>query len=255
MVPGTWTGQKRNIAMPSFVIAHGSGRSDHFDATLCNPNVAIGQPDRRSDVRVRIKLIDERTLTVDGESRSILSTAGGSGTVTYLISGSTKKLRNAERRIALEKAHAALRQLAALMRPLAAANSQQKRWGWRLTGSAKRPNVSPPRRVVTMGRPAMGNGIYTPQYPVSRREDPFERRRREKHEEATRRQKEATKQQCPWAINPRIFSLAMRRFLRRYDDEQKAGETDDARPCPEHGEEARRVLRSDMGDFCGIARA
>lgn len=41
----------------------------------------------------------------------------------------------------------------------------------------------------------MSNGIYTPEYVVRTREDPFERRRRERREEEAKREKEAAKRQ------------------------------------------------------------
>jgi hypothetical protein len=40
----------------------------------------------------------------------------------------------------------------------------------------------------------MSNAIYTPQYLVSTREDPFVRRARERREEAAKKQKEEAKQ-------------------------------------------------------------
>jgi hypothetical protein len=91
--------------MPSFVIAHGPGRTGQtFDAVICDPSAATGHPDRRSAVPVKIRLVNDRTFAVDGENREIISTTGMNGTTTYLVDGSTARLRNRERRRELARA-------------------------------------------------------------------------------------------------------------------------------------------------------
>jgi hypothetical protein len=98
--------------MPSFVIAHGPGRTGQtFDAVICDPSAATGHPDRRSAVPVKIRLVNDRTFAVDGENREIISTTGMNGTTTYLVDGSTARLRNRERRRELARASSLLDQL------------------------------------------------------------------------------------------------------------------------------------------------
>src|SRR5215472_9299966 len=113
-----------NAAMPAFIIAQQLGRTgETVDATLCDPGPA-GWPDRRTDVPIKLRRVSERLVYVDGEPRSVVSSVGGNGTTTILINGSTKGLRNRERRAALAKASALLQQLAATLRPLRAGNEQ-----------------------------------------------------------------------------------------------------------------------------------
>src|SRR5215813_7131112 len=111
--------------MPSFVITssvHTVGKT--IDAILCGPD-ATGHPDRRSDVPVKA-MISERSLRIDDEPRprSIISCRGENGVTTYLVGGSTQAVRNAERRAALAKALAQLKQLAASLRPLTATSEE-----------------------------------------------------------------------------------------------------------------------------------
>ena len=52
--------------MPSFVILQSSGRiGEMIDATLCDPNVVTGYPDRRSDLPVKVA-ISQRVLMIVG---------------------------------------------------------------------------------------------------------------------------------------------------------------------------------------------
>src|SRR5215472_6861577 len=97
--------------MPSYVITQSSGRiGETIEATLCDPGVT-GFPDRRTDVPVRVRRTSEQTLCVDGEPRRIIWGEGGNGTATFLVNGSTRGLRNRERRVALARASELLKQL------------------------------------------------------------------------------------------------------------------------------------------------
>ena len=90
--------------MPAYVITPSLGRiGETIDATLCDPSVS-GYPDRRTDVPVRVRRVSEQTLLVDGAPRRIIWSMGGDGVTTCLIDGSTKALRNRERRAALARA-------------------------------------------------------------------------------------------------------------------------------------------------------
>ncbi|HMF28089.1 MAG TPA: hypothetical protein VKE42_04915 [Candidatus Cybelea sp.] len=105
--------------MPSYVIMRSAGRiGETIDATLCDLNAA-GFPDRRTDVPVRVRLVSERVLAVDDDPRGIIWSEGGSGTTTFLVDGSTRGLRNRERRAALARASELLRQLTSTLMPLA----------------------------------------------------------------------------------------------------------------------------------------
>jgi len=111
--------------MPSFVItssAHTVGKT--INARLCPPGPS-GYADERSAVPVKAT-ISERTLRIDDEPRprSIISCRGENGVTTYLVGGSTQAVRNAERRAALAKALAQLKQLAASLRPLTATSEE-----------------------------------------------------------------------------------------------------------------------------------
>jgi hypothetical protein len=110
--------------MPSFVIVKASGRiGETIDAVICDLN-AIGHPDRPSATPIRVQLLSERTLCVDGEPRGIISDVGENGVSTFLIDGSSKRTRNGERRVALAQASAHLAQLAAYLRPLIASSEE-----------------------------------------------------------------------------------------------------------------------------------
>jgi hypothetical protein len=60
--------------MPAFVIAQGS-TGQPADALLCDPG-AIGLPDKKTAVPVRIHLVFDHIVSVDAENRSIISTVG-----------------------------------------------------------------------------------------------------------------------------------------------------------------------------------
>lgn len=99
--------------MPAFVTLQ-SGRckvGETLDATLCDPHAATGQPNHKTDVPVRVRLVNEHVLSVDGEPREIVSCVGGNGRTTYLVNASSRAIRNAERRRALAKATTLLHQL------------------------------------------------------------------------------------------------------------------------------------------------
>src|SRR5215469_4268669 len=106
--------------MPAFVIttSQPSRTGTTIDAIMCDP-AATGYPDRHSDLPVRAT-ISEKTITIDDEPRprAIISSVGMNGTGTYLVDGSSKNLRNRERRIALNQALAQLQQLTATIKPL-----------------------------------------------------------------------------------------------------------------------------------------
>jgi hypothetical protein len=105
--------------MPSYVIQSGFHRiGETTDAILSDPGVA-GFPDRRTNVPVRIKLVSEHILCVDGEPRRVVWSMGGNGTTTYLLEGSSKAVRNRDRRVALAHASELLRQLTSTLMPLA----------------------------------------------------------------------------------------------------------------------------------------
>ena len=71
--------------MPSFVIMQQSGKiGETFDATLCD---AAGFPDRQSDVPVRVRRISDHVLAIDDQPRSVISSVGTNGTITYLVNG------------------------------------------------------------------------------------------------------------------------------------------------------------------------
>jgi hypothetical protein len=105
--------------MPSYVIVQSSKRiGETTEAILCDPGV-LGFPDRRTDVPVQARLVSERMLSIDGESRPIIWSMGRNGTTTYLLEGSSKAVRNRERRVALAHASELLRQLTSTLMPLA----------------------------------------------------------------------------------------------------------------------------------------
>ena len=107
--------------MPAFVIVESSSRTgEMIDAILCDPNVATGVPDRRSDtpVRVRLPRSGERLLYVDDQPRAIISCIGKNGTTTYLVNGRSTSVRNRERRAALARVSSLLHQLATCLQPL-----------------------------------------------------------------------------------------------------------------------------------------
>src|SRR5215831_9347134 len=110
--------------MPSFVIVESAGRTGETTAVLCDPNAVTGYPDRGTDVPIRLQLISDRMLSVDGEPRQIISAVGINGSTTYLINGTTRGLRNRDRRIALARASALLQQLAATLKPLQAGSEE-----------------------------------------------------------------------------------------------------------------------------------
>ena len=93
------------------------------EATLCDPGVA-GFPDRRTDVPVRVRRTSEQTLCVDGEPRRIIWGEGGNGTATFLVNGSTRGLRNRERRVALARASELLKQLTSSLMALTAESEE-----------------------------------------------------------------------------------------------------------------------------------
>ena len=111
--------------MPAYVIMPSSlGRiGETIDATLCDPSVS-GYPDRRTEVPVRVRLISEQVLSVDDDPRGIIWSEGGSGTTTFLVDGSTKIIRNRERRAALARASELLKQLTSSLMPLAAESAE-----------------------------------------------------------------------------------------------------------------------------------
>jgi hypothetical protein len=57
--------------------------------------------------------------------RAIVSSTGINGTTTYLVGGSTSRLRNADRRRALARARAQLQQFATTIRPLTGAETAE----------------------------------------------------------------------------------------------------------------------------------
>jgi hypothetical protein len=113
--------------MPSFLIVSSQQRKagQSIDAILCGPGIT-GSPDRKSGTPVKAT-IAERTITIDNEPRprSIISTVGQNGVITYLIDGSTKQLRNRERRTALGNALSQLNQLTKTLRPLIATSDDK----------------------------------------------------------------------------------------------------------------------------------
>jgi hypothetical protein len=83
----------REDIMPAFVIVPSQRRSKtgELDANLCDPG-PTGSPDRRTTVPVKIKIINDRVLSVDGSPREIVSCTGMNGTTTYLISFNSQRL-------------------------------------------------------------------------------------------------------------------------------------------------------------------
>src|SRR5215472_12276777 len=96
--------------MPSYVITQSGRIGETIDATLCDPSVT-GFPDRGTDVPVQARLVSGQVLAIDGEPRRIIWSEGGNGVVTFLVDGSTRGLRNRERRVALARASGLLQQL------------------------------------------------------------------------------------------------------------------------------------------------
>jgi hypothetical protein len=110
--------------MPAYVIVQRLGkRGDAVDAVLCAPGV-LGFPDRKTAVSVRIRRVSEQVLAVDGEPRGIISSMGENGVTTFLVDGSTRGLRNRERRAALARASELLRQLRSTLMPLTAESEE-----------------------------------------------------------------------------------------------------------------------------------
>jgi len=111
--------------MPAFVIVQQLWkRGAAADAVLCAPG-ALGFPDRKTSVPVKAT-IAEKTITIDNEprARAIISSTGINGVTTFLVDGSTKGLRNRERRAALVRAAELLRQLTSTLMPLAAESEE-----------------------------------------------------------------------------------------------------------------------------------
>jgi hypothetical protein len=110
--------------VPSYVIAKSLGRTgEPIEATLCDPG-PLGFPDRKTGVPVQARLVSEQTLSVDGELHRIISSLGENGVTTFLINGSTKGLRNYERRVALARASGFLQQLTSTLMPLTAESEE-----------------------------------------------------------------------------------------------------------------------------------
>jgi hypothetical protein len=112
-----------NALIPYRHLAVAPSRSP-IDAILRDPGVT-GSPDKSSGTPVKAT-ISERSITIDSEPRprSIISTVGVNGKTTYLLDGSTRQLRNRERRAALVRASALLNQLRDALRPLTAASEE-----------------------------------------------------------------------------------------------------------------------------------
>jgi hypothetical protein len=68
--------------------------------------------------------VSEQVLSVDDDPRGIIWSEGGSGTTTFLVDGSTKSIRNRERRAALARASELLKQLTSSLMPLAAESAE-----------------------------------------------------------------------------------------------------------------------------------
>jgi hypothetical protein len=111
--------------MPSYVTVQSGFNKigDTVEATLCDIGV-LGFPDRRTNVPVRVRLVSGEVLCVDDELRRIISSEGGSGVTTFLVHGSSKSLRNRERRVALARASGLLQQLTATLMPLTAESEE-----------------------------------------------------------------------------------------------------------------------------------
>ena len=111
--------------MPAFVIVQQqlSKSGDAIDGVLCAPGV-LGFPDRKTAVPVRVRLISEQLLCVDDEPRRIVSSVGQNGTASYLVEGSSKAVRNRERRVALARASGLLQQLRSSLMPLLAESAE-----------------------------------------------------------------------------------------------------------------------------------
>jgi hypothetical protein len=101
--------------MPAFVIVAPGKQS----AVLCDASSRSGAPDRRTDTPVVIRSATEQLLYLDDEPkpRLVLSSTGWNGTTTLLVSGSTRHIRNRQKRVALARAAALLDDLAAVVRP------------------------------------------------------------------------------------------------------------------------------------------
>src|SRR5262249_31983035 len=80
--------------------------------------------DRRTDVPVRAQRLSEQLLSVDGEPRGIIWSIGENGVTTFLVNGSTRGVRNRERRVALAKATGLLEQLTSSLMPLRARGAE-----------------------------------------------------------------------------------------------------------------------------------
>lgn len=113
--------------MPSFLIVTSQPRQagQPVDGMLCDPCVT-GSPNKSSGTPVKAT-ISERSITIDDEPRprAIISTVGRDGVTTYLLDGSTRQLRNRERRIALANALSQLNVLSKTLRPLIAASNDK----------------------------------------------------------------------------------------------------------------------------------
>jgi hypothetical protein len=113
--------------MPAFVIVQRLGKlGDAVDAVLCAPG-ALGFPDRKTSVPVRVQRLSEQLLSIDGENRRIISCVGQNGTTTYLVEGSSKAVRNRERRVGLARASELLKQLTSTLMPLTAESADPER--------------------------------------------------------------------------------------------------------------------------------
>src|SRR5215831_3642061 len=111
--------------MPSYVIVKSAYQlGETAEAILCDAASITGFPDRRTDVPVQVRLVSGQALCVDDEPRRIISSVSESGSTTFLVDGTTKGIRNRERRQRLAQALALLQQFAATLKPLAAGSEE-----------------------------------------------------------------------------------------------------------------------------------
>jgi hypothetical protein len=97
--------------MPSFVLVQGVVRTGQVTAAQLCDLTAAGGPDKKTAVPVSIRLTSDQLILVDDEPRQIIQAWGENGRTSYLVGGSTQRLRNADRRRELARATALLEKL------------------------------------------------------------------------------------------------------------------------------------------------
>jgi mRNA-degrading endonuclease toxin of MazEF toxin-antitoxin module len=68
--------------MPACVIVSSSRQNGELDAVICAPGT--NGPDRTSAVPVKVKLVSEQVLSVDGQPHEIIPTTGRTTATSFI---------------------------------------------------------------------------------------------------------------------------------------------------------------------------